>query len=49
MASASTQHWTEMHIVNAEWGLEALLVTNQAVWPDLLTPGRSIIDKGMVL
>jgi hypothetical protein len=38
-------HKTEMHIVTAEWRLEALLVTNQAAWPNLSIPGRSIIDK----
>jgi hypothetical protein len=43
------KHLTEMHIVTAEWGSMLLLVTNQAVWPDLLIPGRSIIDKRMVL
>jgi hypothetical protein len=44
MASATTQDWTEMHIVTAEWGSKVCF-TNQAAWPNLSIPGRSIIDK----
>jgi hypothetical protein len=34
-----------MHVATAEWELEARQVTNQAVWPNLLTHHRSITDK----
>ena len=38
-----------MHVATAEWELEARLVTNHAVWSNLLTHYRSITDKQRML
>jgi hypothetical protein len=38
-----------MYVATAEWELEARLVTNQEVWPNLFTHHRSITDKQRML
>jgi hypothetical protein len=38
-----------MQVATAEWELEALLVTNQAVWPNLFAHHGSITDKERIV